>query len=71
MGDMQNQSTKPPTPSDTEMLDWLQENTKGYGSGWICRDSFTGRGLRVHETSLSGAKPTIREAIADAIEKGV
>lgn len=58
-------------PSDTEMLNWLQENMKGYGKGWICRNSSHGRGLRVHETEMFGAKLTIREAIADAMKKGI
>lgn len=62
---------KKPQPSDTEMLNWLQENMKGYGKGWICRNSGYGRGLRVHETEMFGAKPTIREAIADAMKKGI
>ena len=54
--------------TDTELLDWLEQNTQGYGLGWICRDSTRGRGLRVHETSDKRAKKTVREAIADAIE---
>jgi hypothetical protein len=58
-------------PSDKEMLDWLGENARGYGNGWICRDSSMGRGLRLHETSLDGTKPTVREAIADAMKRGV
>lgn len=58
-------------PTDEEMLDWLQENMKGYGKGWVCRDSCCGRGLRVHETSQDDAKPTIREAIATAMDKDV
>jgi len=56
-------------PTDKEMLDWLDKNAKGYGSGWICRGSFTGRGLRLHETSFDDAKPTVREAIADAMKR--
>lgn len=55
--------------SDTKMLDWLQSQTKGYGLGWICRDSFTGRGMRLHETELPDAKSTVREAIAVAMER--
>lgn len=58
-------------PTDKEMLDWLDKNMRGYGKGWICRDSSTGRGLRLHEHSGDRTKPTVREAIADAIEKGL
>jgi hypothetical protein len=57
-------------PSDTEMLDWLQKNAKGYGLGWICRNSHIGRGLRLHETSQSDAQPTVREAIRAFMEEG-
>jgi len=57
--------------SDKELLDWLDANARGYGNGWICRDSTTERGLRVHETVGDDAKPTVREAIADAIRRGV
>lgn len=72
MGDMQIESSGlPPIPSDTEMLDWLEKNMKGYGKGWICRDSTNGRGLRLHETSAPEAKSIVREAIAAAMEKGV
>lgn len=55
--------------ADTQMLDWLQEQTKGYGLGWIVRNSHNGRGMRLHETSQQGAKPTVREAIIDAMNK--
>lgn len=57
--------------TDTEMLDWLQKNTRGYGLGWVCRDSSTGRGLRLHGTSAPEAKPTVRDAIKVAMEKGL
>lgn len=50
------------------MLDWLQENTRGYGRGWICGDSSIGRGLRLHETSDRDASKTVREAIATAMK---
>jgi len=49
--------------SDTEILDWLEQNATGYGRGWICRPSTTGRGWRLHETSDEDAKSTPREAI--------
>ena len=58
-------------PSDTEMLDWLEKHRKGYGIGWICRDSFTGRGLRLHETSMKEAQPTVRKAIIAAMQEGI
>lgn len=58
-------------PTDTEMLNWLDKNTRGYGAGWICRDSASGRGLRVHETSRQDANRTVRGAIAKAMEAGI
>ena len=50
------------------LLDGLQAMTKGYGRGWICRNSTTGRGMRLHETSQPDAKPTVREALRAAID---
>lgn len=58
-------------PSDKEILDWLEKNMKGYGKGWVCRNSCCGRGLRVHETARDDAHPTIREAIKAAMKDGV
>lgn len=54
---------------DVARLDFLQAQTKGYGLGWILRESVTGRGMRLHETSQPEASPTVREAI-DAAMKG-
>lgn len=48
---------------DTARLDALQAATTGYGKGWILRESFYGRGMRLHETSMSGASASVREAI--------
>jgi hypothetical protein len=63
------------TYTDTELLDWLQSQTKGYGKGWICRLSTTGRGIRLHETSGAPGLESdeviskdIREAIIIAME---
>ena len=52
--------------ADKARLDFLQEQTKGY-YGWILRESSQGRGMRLHETSQEGAKPTVREAIDAAM----
>ena len=54
--------------TDTQRVDFLQAQSKGYG-GWIFRQSVTGRGMRLHETTQAGARPTVREAI-DAAMKG-
>jgi len=54
---------------DTERLDALQAMTKGYGRGWILRESVTGRGMRLHETSHGEAHATVRAAI-DAVREG-
>lgn len=49
--------------SDKQLLDALQLMTKGYGKGWILRDSTSGRGIRLHETSQEEGEPDVREAI--------
>jgi hypothetical protein len=49
--------------TDTERLDALQALTTGYGVGWLMRNSTTGRGLRLHETSNVEGEPDIRDAI--------
>lgn len=51
---------------DTDRLDYLQSTTKGYGHGWILRESYTGRGMRLHETSMLGAGQDVRAAIDQA-----
>jgi hypothetical protein len=48
---------------DTQRLDWLEKQAVGYGNGWIVRMSFSGRGMRLHETSRAGAAKTPRDAI--------
>lgn len=58
-------------PTDTEMLNWLEKNAEGYGWGWVCRNSISGRGLRLHETSRSDARPTVREAIVTAMKENI
>lgn len=52
-----------PSEGDTGLLDKLTESAKGYGKGWILRESVRGRGMRLHETSQEGASRTPREAI--------
>lgn len=52
-----------PIKTDTVRIDALQELTKGYGKGWILRESSTGRGMRLHETEAPGAYPSVRQAI--------
>jgi hypothetical protein len=55
-----------PMPSDTEMLDFLQELTdrKQYTGRVLLREADTGRGWRLHETSREGSFETVRAAIA-------
>ena len=53
---------------DRERLNKLQRMMKHYGHGWILRNSTTGRGMRLHETSDEGAHTTVRGAI-DAVEE--
>lgn len=54
--------------TDKERIDWLESQRKGYGNGWVVRESDSGRGMRIHETSREDAKPTLREAIDAAME---
>jgi len=54
---------------DQERLDALQYMTKGYGTGWILRQSSTGRGMRLHETTRAGASKDVRAAIDAARSK--
>ena len=55
--------------SDTERLDWLQAqlDEAHYTGQCIFRWSVSGRGWRLHETSLEGASKSVREAIDNAI----
>ena len=55
-------------PTDTERLDFLQNLTAGYGRGWILRLSGYGRGWRLHETSMPGAVPDVRDAIGRVMD---
>ena len=54
---------------DTERLNKLQRLTKGYGIGWVLRESGNGRGMRLHETSMPGAVKSVRKAIDNYKEK--
>lgn len=55
--------------SDTEMLDWLQQQLLygRYTGRCIFRISGYGRGIRLHETSVPGAVDNVREAIYQAM----
>jgi len=57
--------------TDTELLDFLQKltNERRYTGTVILRDSDTGRGWRLHETSGEGAVPDVRQAIENYIEQ--
>jgi len=52
---------------DTKRLDWLEKQT-GYTCCWIARKSYTGRGYRLHNTSMEPNYPTAREAIDAAMK---
>jgi len=54
--------------TDTELLDALQNTTRGYGNGWVLRESSNGRGMRLHETEGLEGFPTVREAIEDFLK---
>lgn len=56
--------------SDTELLDYLQKLTDNstYTGKVICRWSATGRGWRLHESSIREGVSDVREAIANMLE---
>ena len=54
---------------DTKRLNALQNLTRGYGNGWILRQSTSGRGMRLHETSDPRAKGSVRNAIDKFLEE--
>lgn len=49
--------------TDKERLDLLEQCAHGWGNGWVCRESITGRGIRLHETRDKKATKSIRDAI--------
>lgn len=55
--------------TDTEILDWMEDQLqkRKYTGKCIFRWSKNGRGFRLHETSLDGGVPNIREAITNAM----
>ena len=59
--------------TDTELLDFLQEKNDESNYTGICifRMSTTGRGWRLHETSIEhhGGSSSVREAIFRAMRK--
>lgn len=59
-----------PKYSDTELLDFLQKLTDDhrYTGMVMLRDSTTGRGWRLHETSHSGAVSDVRQAITNYVD---
>jgi len=58
-------------PTDTELLDFLQEQTNKavYTGTVVCRDSITGRGWRLLESSVEDAVPDVRQAIINYMKK--
>jgi len=59
--------------TDEERLNFLQKLTDEgrYTGKVILRQSSTGRGWKLHETSFSSAKPSVREAIDDFMDSSV
>lgn len=49
--------------TDTQLLDYLDSLTIPAGYGWQLRPSTTGRGWRLHTTTLTPNYPTARQAI--------
>lgn len=59
----------PRTITDKQRLDWLEK--QGDGSNWVARQSTTGRGYRLHNTTRMDYEghPTVRQAIDAAMQK--
>ena len=61
--------------TDAELLEALQSETKGYGDGWVLRESSNGRGMRLHETrseiplNEDEAVIDVRQAIKNYLKK--
>ena len=57
--------------TDIEVIDFLENmlKEKYYTGKCILRESRTGRGWRLHETSEEGASDTVREAIEKFAEQ--
>lgn len=55
--------------TDKERLDFLDSLTGKYTGKVILRDSTTGRGWRLHETSSKGCTGDVRTAIDNYIDK--
>lgn len=57
--------------TDTTLINWLERQLakRSYTGRCLFRWSTEGRGFRLHETSEDGAKPTVREALIDAIRR--
>ena len=55
--------------TDKERLDYLQKllDRANYTGKCVLRDSTTGRGWRLHESTLGDAVPDVRRAIDDYI----
>ena len=58
-------------PTDTELLDFLQQQTNKatYTGKVICRDSITGRGWRLLESSADGVVSDVRQAIINYMKQ--
>ena len=52
-------------PTDTERINFLQKLTdrKNYTGMVVLRESYTGRGWRLHETSCENGVNSVRDAI--------
>lgn len=57
------------TRTDTGRLDALNTLAKGYGTGWILRNSGTFRGMRLHESTHEDGECDVRRAIDKYLDK--
>jgi len=57
------------SPTDTQALDWLDQQSGSYTGKVLWRHSTRGLGWRLHETSRAAATATVRETISAAMQR--
>lgn len=56
--------------TDTDRINALNILSHKYGNGWILRNSYYGRGMRLHESEHPDAVPDVRDAIDNFLDAG-
>lgn len=69
MADVTQEKPNADELTDTQLLDYLDQLSGGYTGRVLLRDSTTGRGWRLHESSKPGASSNVRAAIRQYIKE--